>query len=256
MAKIVFIGDSITLGVGYGGVTTANRFSTLIGVSAGYAPEDIINVGVGGNNSLDVLTRLQSDVISQSPAVCVVMIGNNDFSGAGKTLSTTQYASNITSIVEQLRAASIKVVLFSPMLTTGSTASFVSWNAYLKAIEDVVGQLKVPYVDIFREFSYASLRGEFSGLHADAVHPSAAGHAFIAEYATRPKHSGFFMADPITPPSEQEPELPRGVSSEDFDKVRVLSVALGELAVKTLNNELTNSVQVALTSVYPIGQNS
>lgn len=233
MAKIVFIGDSVTLGIGYGGVTVSNRYSTLIGRAAGYADIDIINSGVGGNNSADVLDRLQADVILHSPSVCVVMVGNNDYSGTGKVLTPAQYASNVTSIVVQLRAAGIKPVLFSPMLSTGSTASFVSWNLFLKALEQVAGDLKVPYLDIFREISFANLRGELPSLYVDTVHPSVAGHSLIAEYAMRSKHSGFFTNDSTTVPETPVQE----------ESILLLTLAMADLLLTTVNTSLTTSIQ-------------
>lgn len=244
MGKIVFIGDSITLGVGYGGVTTANRFSTLIGKAAGYADADIINAGVGSNNSADVLARLQADVIAHSPAVCVVMVGTNDcYAAAPKYQTAAQYKANVTSIVQQLRTAGIKVVLMSTSCTTGTAAVLLQMNAYLKALEEVVGELDVPYVDIYREYVYISSRGEWATYgHADNVHPSANGHAFIAEYAARAKYAGFFVADPVVAP-EPEPEPEPGAEH------LALTLAIADYVLATGKESLTAAIATAKAEV-------
>lgn len=232
MGKIVFLGDSITLGTAYGGVTNATRFSTLIGVAAGYAAQDIINAGVGGNNSADILARLQADVIAHAPDVCVVMVGNNDFGGTGKILSSSQYKANLVKIVVQLRAAGIKPVLFSPMMVRGVTSVFVAWKPYLAAIEMVVGELSVPYVDLYREYCYAAMRAEYLPLYADTLHQAVAGHAYIAAYASLPKHAGFFVNPIVGPNLEPEPEEPNHLA---------LTLALADLALGSGNLQLVQS---------------
>lgn len=239
MGKIVFLGDSITLATAYGGVTNATRFSTLIGLAAGYAEADIINAGVGGNNSADMLARLQADVIAHNPDVCVMMVGNNDFGGAGKVLTPAQYKANVVSIVGALRAAGIKPVVFSPMMTRGTASVFVSWKTYLVALESACSELSVPYVDLFREYCYATLRSEYLTLYVDTLHQTVAGNAFIAEYALRPKHAGFFIAGPVSVPD------PEPAPSHDPNNASALLLALADYVLATGKATLTADVLYA-----------
>lgn len=222
MSKIVFLGDSITLGIGYGGVTAANRFSTLIGRAAGYADADIINAGVGGDNSAGMLSRLQSDVLAHAPSVCVVMAGNNDCYGAApKYQSVQQYRENMTAIIATLKAAGVKPVVISPMFVVGGAAEANQVHPYLKALEEVVAAAGVGYVDIMREYHYAIDRGEWASIgHVDNVHPSVAGHAFIAEYAMRPKHAEFFsLSAPVEPAPDPVPSEPSALLSAVADYI-------------------------------------
>lgn len=239
MSKIVFLGDSITLGVGYGGVTTENRFSTLIGLASGYARADIINSGVGGDNSAGMLSRIQADVIAHSPDVCVVMAGNNDcYGSAPKNQTVTQYRDNMSAIVSALKVASIRVVVISPMFVTGGSAEANQVHPYLKALEELVADTGVGYVDIMREYHYAIDRGEWSVIaHVDNVHPSVAGHAFIAEYASRKKHRAFFA--PSTHP-EPNPE-PSPEPSHDS----ALLAAVADYVLLTGHPNLTAGVLAA-----------
>ena len=244
MGKIVFMGDSVTLGVGYGGVTTSNRFSTIIGLTAGYAAADIINAGIGGNNSAQMLARLSTDVIAITDVkVCAIMAGNNDcFGGGAMSQTVAQYKANITAIVQQLRAAGIKPVLFSMMFVSGTSSVAAQAHPYLKALEEVVGDLKVPYVDIYREYCYMIDRGEWATYqHVDNVHPPIAGQAFIAEYALRPKHSGFFVADPVVVP-DPEPIPEPGDPS-------ILLAAVADYVLATGHPDLTEVVAAARSSL-------
>lgn len=48
---IVFLGDSITKGTDYGGVTLTDTFAYKIGTANGYPPASIYNKGVGSDTS-------------------------------------------------------------------------------------------------------------------------------------------------------------------------------------------------------------
>src|SRR3546814_8985137 len=75
MSKIVFLGDSITRGAT---LAVADTFAYQVGVANGYAPADIINAGVSGDESADALARVGTDAIALAPDVCVVCLLVND----------------------------------------------------------------------------------------------------------------------------------------------------------------------------------
>lgn len=236
MSKIVFIGDSITKGTDYGGVTAADCFARLIGVAAGYAVADIYNKGVSSENAADGLLRLDSDVISLSPKVCVVMFGNNDAFGVGKVQTPAKYKSDMIQYVIRLRAAGIKVVFHSPMMGRGEAAVFQTFNPYMIALEDVAGQYSVPYVDLFREYCFTSARAEYLPLYVDNVHQTKAGHQYIANYAMRIKHSGFYTVADVVPVPDPEP-------GND------LLIAVSNYILLTGHPTLTSGVSTALESL-------
>lgn len=68
--RIVFFGDSLTWG-GYGG----SYFDALTGYLPGV---ERINAGVGGDTVINLLRRLDEDVIVQRPDAAFVMVGGND----------------------------------------------------------------------------------------------------------------------------------------------------------------------------------
>ncbi|MCK6579085.1 MAG: GDSL-type esterase/lipase family protein [Anaerolineae bacterium] len=68
--KIVCLGDSLTWG-GYGG--------SYVEALRRLMPEHtFINAGVGGNTVINLLRRLDDDVLAQHPDAVLVMIGGND----------------------------------------------------------------------------------------------------------------------------------------------------------------------------------
>lgn len=191
--KIVFIGDSITKGTDYGGVTADKCFAKLVGLSCGYPDSGIFNRGVSLDNSTDILNRLSVDAIGLQPDVCVVMAGNNNCYGTEKKTTPEKYKQDLITIATSLRASGIKVVFFSMMMGRGDASVFSEAAPYLAAMESVVASMDIPYLDLYREYCYAVTRGEYLPLYVDSVHQTIAGHQYIADYAMRPRTKGFFI---------------------------------------------------------------
>jgi len=74
----------------------------------------LINAGISGNTSLDVLNRLSSDVIPFEPDLVILMIGTNDLLNTNNLLGYKEYESNLVEIVNALRERCIKILLLSP----------------------------------------------------------------------------------------------------------------------------------------------
>ena len=60
---------------------------------------EIINKGICGNNTNDILDRLQKDVLSERPDLVVLMIGTNDFCNERKFISSDKFSANLDSII-------------------------------------------------------------------------------------------------------------------------------------------------------------
>src|SRR3546814_9891434 len=96
MSKIVFLGDSITRGAT---LAVADTFAYQVGVANGYAPADIINAGVSGDESADALARVGTDAIALAPDVCVVCLLVND---AKNGVPVSTYEANMPQIISDL----------------------------------------------------------------------------------------------------------------------------------------------------------
>ncbi len=87
---IVFVGDSIT----EGWHTLEQDFSGL--------PVKVVNRGIGGDTTPNLLYRLQDDVLDLHPRALVVLIGTNDL---GEHTSPEDIAGNLRVLHEKIRAA-------------------------------------------------------------------------------------------------------------------------------------------------------
>ncbi len=183
--KIVFIGDSLVKGTDYGSVTTADTFAHKIGTANGYTT--ILNKGVGSDTAAKVLARIQLDVIAHSPAVCVLMIGVNDWA---LNTSLASFESSLSAISAAVRGAGIKLVVMTSNFQRGSGSQIAAQENYVRKTEAMPND---GVVDVFREMTTRGLVGDHIQYFADTVHLSKAGHTYVAEIAARPKHAGVFQ---------------------------------------------------------------
>lgn len=198
--KIAFLGDSVTQ---CANVTAAQSWPQIVGLFNGYAIADIINAGIAGNTTADMLARVQNDVIALAPDVCVMMMTVNDKTHG---LTLAQHETNLRSLISQLRAANIKVVIAShPLYRSGVD----TWKAWVEKDQSIAGELNIPYVDVFREYCFANLYttlNQYYTSSAELIHQSVAGNAKIAEVMNRNIYAGVFIKDP-PPPSGSCDEL-------------------------------------------------
>jgi lysophospholipase L1-like esterase len=171
--RVVFLGDSITeswnlAGVGLDGIEVLNR-------------------GIGGQTTPQMLVRFRQDVIELKPAVVHILAGTNDL--AGNTGPTTLKAieNNLSSMVDVAAANHIVVVLATVLPTvdypwrTGlePAGKIVSLNGWMRAYAK---QRKLVYADYYSALVDSS-GGLRSALADDGVHPNRAGYDAMSPIA-------------------------------------------------------------------------
>jgi acyl-CoA thioesterase-1 len=170
--RILFLGDSITAGLG---VDQTEAFPARVGMQLkqeGYSVA-IIDAGVSGDTSTGGLNRL-SWLLQNRVDILVLELGGND-GLRGIDLNLTR--SSLGSIITQTREAwpGVDVVLVGmqvpPNLGTEYTATFARMYPELAAEYDTEF---IPFVgDSFEDILHL--------LQNDGIHPTAEGHALIAE---------------------------------------------------------------------------
>jgi lysophospholipase L1-like esterase len=181
---IAFLGDSVTHGA----------FECIQGDSAGcifdmdavyherlrrmllavnpWLPVSIINAGVAGDNAIMGLARLERDVISHKPHICVVNFCLNDLSE-----TVEEYVAALREIFTRLMAADIRPILLTPsMLNTyvhpdtipmyrDFAAVTAGWHqsgvmdGYVEAAKTLAAELGVAVADAYAKWKALETEG-------------------------------------------------------------------------------------------------
>lgn len=163
---LVMIGDSITE---IWGLATPNLFGTRV-----------INRGVGGQTSAQILLRFMADVIDLQPRRVHILCGTNDIAGNTGPSLPVDYQRNIRAMVTLAQANDIGVLLASippaatiPWSTEALPLTFIPrLNAWLRDLADAKGLTFVDYHAILDDGA-GGLREEYS---ADGVHVTRAAY--------------------------------------------------------------------------------
>jgi len=167
--RVIFLGDSLTQSWDL----TSLRLTQV----------ELLNRGISGQTTPQMLVRFRQDVVDLRPAVVHILAGTNDL--AGNTGPTTLEAieDNLSSMVEIAEANHIRVVLASVL-----PALDYPWRRGLQPAPRIVAlndwirtyakRHKLVYADYYP--ALADSQGGFkSELADDGVHPNRAGYAVM-----------------------------------------------------------------------------
>lgn len=165
--------------------------------------------GVGGNQTPDVLARLQRDMLSYSPTFGLVMIGINDLY-AGTSAATI--IANLTSIYSQMRDQGITVIACTITPGTFSAAQIRQWTAVNAWIVDycrvTTGMI---CADTAAAYLSSTDGAPATGATGDGIHPSIIGALAIGRCL-------YELLDSIIPkvPVLSASSLPLGASTKSI----------------------------------------
>lgn len=183
---ILFFGDSITdvnksylnpLGLGY--VSFLDK----------YFKEKLINEGISGNTSRDLVRRLKQDVLDVLPAKVYLMIGINDvwqhFKSIyeGHTVGELEYKENIETIAEHIVRNNIELVVLSPFYLNQDKEDpmFSLTKKYQEILKVVADEYNLDYIDVQKEMDKYLENNDVSSISDDYVHVNDIGHEIIKD---------------------------------------------------------------------------
>lgn len=159
----------------------------------------VINEGEGGDNSRDVLERLDSDCIDYRPLGVIVGVGVNDSRirdslGGQNEVPLSEFITNLKTILERLKMKGVKSVLLVPPLPVLDYLTDPykpdkryksKWvNKYRESMLDVGKSSETPVIDLYPEW-VAKDRKVLERLLPDGVHPSPEGYDYFATRASK-----------------------------------------------------------------------
>ncbi len=176
---LVCIGNSIVNGYPH---RRSQCFVSLIREETDY---DVINKGVNGDTAQGMLYRFQQDVISKKPDYMMLLTGSNDF------ISGLTSPRRCMDLVEEMcgmcRKSGITPILLTPILCDGERAMTewvpADYVTAIKHLKTFSGLLK-EYVEENDDCILIDLQEAYLDFDdfVDGIHPTAAGHRFIADY--------------------------------------------------------------------------
>ncbi len=171
--KIVFLGDSLTAGLG---LLSDQAYPELVQrkfTEEGYSLVETVNAGMSGDTTAGALRR-EDDVLEPEARILVVALGGND---ALRGLTTEQTRTNLAAIIDDALAKNVSVML------AGMEAPTNLGQDYQTAFHALFLQLGQAYRShvAFVPFLLEGVAGNPSLNQADGIHPNEKGAAVIAD---------------------------------------------------------------------------
>lgn len=189
---IVFAGDS---------TTDADRCATADGLGNGYVklvsdalyaflPTEnyrVVNAGVSGNTSLQLLERWERDVMSLTPDVVFCMIGINDVwrhfdrcEPLQKRISVQEYVENLSLICEKTKGVRVFCIIPPYFMERNRTDEMrVMTEEYAAAAREVAKKYGADVLDVQPAFDEYMLGRSGQTISWDRVHPGWIGSQLI-----------------------------------------------------------------------------
>jgi acyl-CoA thioesterase-1 len=171
--RILFMGDSITAGLG---VEKSQAYPYLVGEALrlkGYKDIKIINAGISGSTSASALSRLQW-YARVKPDILVLALGAND---GLRGLSTKEMKTNLGMAIQYALDQEIRVILAGMEMPPNYGPE------YTKAFHNVFQALAQKYKNkiSFMPFLLKDVGGVADLNQPDGIHPNPEGHKIIAK---------------------------------------------------------------------------
>jgi len=193
--RLLFVGDSITdCGRRASAPPLGNGYVSLVAAAVAAmrpAPNlTILNRGISGDTTRDLLRRWQADVLAEAPDHLLIAIGINDVwrfmsRRFDEAVAVGEYEQNLRHLLnlttETLPVC--RIALLEPFLVEAANDDIFrrSLASYQAVLRTLAAQFDLPLVGLQGAFDAALAEGTAPGtLAGDRVHPTAAGHSLIA----------------------------------------------------------------------------
>lgn len=197
--QIMMLGNSLTEGEDPDGYVNMTRL-----LLARALPEMTIyigNAGKGGNTCVDLLARLERDVLRFQPDWVTISIGINDVNKAFTAahpngddpngVSLSDFQEKVTQIIQRIQQQGARVALFTATIIKENLSSRENMrlNQFSQALREIAANEKCLLVDMEKAFHRVLLPLQRPGIQGnltgDGVHLNPAGSWLMAETVCR-----------------------------------------------------------------------
>ncbi len=160
----------------------------------------VINAGVGGNNTVDLLERIEKDCLSHRPELTILMAGTNDMNSR-KYIPLDQYEKNLQELLSKIKRIKGHILLmnllpvYEPYLFTRHNPDFYKPQGHHGRllqmngrIEHMAMQNRIPFLDLYHIFNSIGnigleknslIKNEANSNTTDGLHPTPEGYRVI-----------------------------------------------------------------------------
>jgi lysophospholipase L1-like esterase len=185
----VCIGDSVSAGhpANYSYIEatkTANPASDLAELLVGATGCTAQNMGIGGQNSTEILARFAADAVALKPRLAVIVAALNDLADSA---TQATYIANMIAMLDLCMAGGIVPVVLGLPWTNGTDEQMAEYDAWILALRSVLaGYPLATYVDARQYVGQYRATGPAGNLwdiktayNSDGVHYNAAGYSAL-----------------------------------------------------------------------------
>lgn len=165
----------------------------------------IANKGIGGNNTNDLLKRIDTDVVKLNPDLVILMVGTNDLLNSKKMISFEKYETNLNQIVKKIKDNKSQILLMSPPPVDSiylfqrhdknvyTQPPNVKMDSARQIIKRTANKHTLLFIDLFQAFKNKNIpdhnqdnyiRNIKNSSKNDGVHPTPLGYQFITDQIT------------------------------------------------------------------------
>lgn len=199
-SKVIFIGDSITdysrarpVGEGLGeglGNSYVRLVDAFLRTTYPQSYLRIVNMGISGNTTRDLLARWQTDVLDLKPDWLAILIGINDvwrqFDSPFMTeiqVDAHEYEQNLRKLIAQAQPGLQGLILMTPYMmepnrTDAMRARMDEYGAIVKKLAQETGAV---LVDLQAAFDAFLMHYHPMSVAWDRIHPDLVGQMVIAK---------------------------------------------------------------------------
>lgn len=162
---------------------------------------NVFNAGVGGNNTVDLLNRIEKDCLALKPKLTILMVGTNDMNSV-KYVPLKYYEKNLDTMAKMITRSGSKLLMmtilpvYEPDLLTRHPSAFYEpegVSGRRKQVNEVIRRVSKKYradfLDLALRFDAIGkigtgkdslIQNEANSNKRDGIHPTANGYRFIA----------------------------------------------------------------------------
>jgi len=182
--KLVCLGDSLTYGYG---VRSSHTWCNIVENETGI---EVVNRGVNGDTTSQMLDRLKSDVLTEKPNIVHIMGGTNDVLFTGDIIGAIN---NITLIVENLLSEGIYPIISTPIpihveLVPDSWCQINRKNNIGPLLEEYCNNIrkfsdiyKINMIDCYSYFATKKYLKRKNEYYIDGIHLTSEGNKVLSE---------------------------------------------------------------------------